>query len=89
MWKLKEQDKEQNKLKLQKVLLDLNDYISEIKSISVDFNLKQAPQDNYDVILTLVVDSWEDLEIYANHPEHVKIFDFVRSVVTSRVAIDY
>ncbi|MHC5352660.1 Dabb family protein [Myroides sp. LJL115] len=89
MWKLKEQDKEQNKLQLRKELLALEEFIPQIKSIAVDFNLAVAPSENYDVVLTLIVDSWEDLDIYAKHPEHVKLTDFVRSIVTSRVAIDY
>lgn len=89
MWKLKEQNKKENALKLRNELLALKKTIEVIEFISVDFNLEQAPVENFDVVLTLKVETWEDLGIYANHPDHVNIIDFVRSIVTQRVAIDY
>ncbi|MHC5200901.1 Dabb family protein [Myroides sp. LJL119] len=89
MWKLKQLDKQENAIRLKNELLALKKTIEVIKAIRVDFNLQQAPEDNFDVVLTLELENWEDLQIYANHPDHVKIIDFVRSIVTQRVAIDY
>jgi hypothetical protein len=31
----------------------------------------------------------KDLAVYANHPEHVKVVDFVKKVIENRVVADY
>ncbi|MGM5631153.1 Dabb family protein [Apibacter raozihei] len=89
MWKLKEADKKENAQRIKKDLEALKDVISELEFIQVSFNMDIASQNNFDVILNSQFKSFEDLDIYAKHPEHVKVVEFIKSVVEQRVAIDY
>lgn len=89
MWRLKEENKEANKLEIKKRLLSLEGKIAELKSISVEFNLPEANAANYDVVLLTEFNNFQDLDIYANHPLHLEVVSFIKSVVSERVAIDY
>lgn len=89
MWRLKEENKEANKIEMKSQLMALKDKVEVLKSISVEFNHKDATSANFDVMLYTEFVNFEDLAIYANHPEHLKVVDFIKSVVTERVAIDY
>ncbi len=89
MWRLKEENKEANKLEMKSQLMALKDKVEVLKSISVEFNHKDATAANFDVMLYTEFANFEDLATYANHPEHLKVVDFIKSVVTERVAIDY
>ena len=62
--------------------------IPEIRSLSVVRN--ENPTDkNMDVALITSFDSLEDLSVYVTHPEHVKVGEFIASVVCARSAVDY
>lgn len=87
MWKVKDRNQETlNKIKND--LEGLKDKISEIKEIEVgiDFNGSDAA---YDVVLYSVFENKEGLNTYQNHPEHLNVAVFIKSVVTSRVVVDY
>lgn len=87
MWKLKEKNIEVlNKIKND--LEGLKNKIEEIKAIEVgiDFNGSEAA---YDLVLYSEFLNKEDLNIYQNHEEHIKVAGFIISVVTSRAVVDY
>jgi hypothetical protein len=42
-----------------------------------------------DIVLYTVFKTKEDLKAYAIHPEHLKVVEFVKSVVAERRVIDY
>jgi len=42
-----------------------------------------------DIVLYTVFKSKEDLKTYAVHPEHLKVVEFIKSVVAERRVIDY
>jgi hypothetical protein len=92
MWKLKENDKENDKFENAKTIKNklesLNGVIPEIKYIEVGVNSEKF-ENNYDVVLISEFDSFEDLDIYQKHPEHVKVGKFVKSVAEIRTAVDY
>lgn len=44
---------------------------------------------SYDLVLYSEFDSPEALKAYATHPDHVAVGSFIKSVVTSRVCVDY
>lgn len=67
----------------------LKNSIPEIISIKVHINHQDAAPDNYDIVLDSTFKNLEDLKIYADHPEHLKVADFVGKVRTERAAIDY
>lgn len=43
----------------------------------------------YDVALISRLDSREALEVYQNHPAHLKVKEFVHTVVSERAACDF
>lgn len=92
MWRLKDEalgaTKEENALKLKETLEGLKDHISELKEVEVGLNFN--PSDAaFDVVLYSVFDDKQGLEAYQNHPEHLKVVDFVGEIRTDRAVVDY
>ena len=92
MWKLKEfaegKDKGENAKIIKTGLENLQQKINELKFIEVGININNSPQ-AYDVVLYSQFENVEDLNIYQNHPEHIKVGEFVKKVVNERVVVDY
>ena len=44
---------------------------------------------SYDLVLYSEFASPEALKAYATHPDHVAVAGFIRTVVTTRVCVDY
>lgn len=88
MWKLKDENKEENALKIKNDLEALKSEISEIKEIEVGIDVNKS-EAAYDVVLYSIFDSQEDLDNYQVHPKHKEAGVFIRQVVSSRVVVDY
>ena len=86
VWKMKEENKLSNMEKIKEMLEALPAKIDKIKSLSVGFNENGG---EYDIILITDFENKNDLMEYDEHPEHQKVRKFVRSVVESRIAVDY
>lgn len=43
---------------------------------------------HYDMALIVTVDKLEDLPLYANHPEHLKVSEFIGKLRTARAVVD-
>lgn len=67
----------------------LKEVIPVIRKIEIFANHPQASSENYDIVLYSEFDSLEDVKIYAEHPEHVKVAAFIAKVRSGRAAIDY
>lgn len=91
MWKLKnfnEEEKQQHCERAKRDLEKLKDIICEIKSIEIGININKTPA-AYDLVLYSEFEDEDGLNIYQNHPEHVKVAQFIREIVDSRVVTDY
>lgn len=92
MWKLKDfaegKGKIENSQIIKRELEALKNKIEEIKYIEVGININESDQ-AYDVVLYSEFDNMEALNTYQNHPEHVKVADFVGKVREARVVADY
>jgi len=92
MWTLKDEHKGQSKAELAKELknqlLNLKNTISQIRSIEVGINGINHDK-NHDIVLITEFDSFENLAIYAKHPAHVEVGNFVASISTARSAVDF
>lgn len=92
MWKLKEfadgKEKQENAKIIKTGLESLQQKINELKFIEAGININNSPQ-AYDVVLYSQFENMEDLNIYQNHPEHIKVAEFVKKVVNERVVVDY
>ncbi|MGL5634047.1 MAG: Dabb family protein [Sarcina sp.] len=88
MWKLKEENKADVAKKIKKSLEFLKNEIIEIVEIEVGININESDA-AYDVVLYSRFKSEEDLDIYQKHPKHLEVSGFIKSVVASRVVVDY
>ena len=87
LWKFKEENKKENMQKAREMLLALIPIISEIKSMKVYFDISGTDM-SADVMLDTEFSSEADLKTYAVHPEHLKVAEFMKSVILSRVVLD-
>jgi len=44
---------------------------------------------NHDIVLVSRFKNYDDLALYASHPAHLKVVDFVKPITHSRAAVDY
>ena len=93
MWKLKDQElgrtKRENALEIKNRLMALRGIIPEIVSMEIGINENETDPLAYDAVLIMTFNSMEDLSIYKNHPEHLKVSAFVKQVRVSRTVVDY
>ena len=92
MWRMKEsaegRTKAQNAIHA-KEMLDLLPYkIKEIKNLEVGINvLNTSP--SYDLVLIIDFANILDLQAYQDHPEHVKVADYILKIRETRAVVDY
>lgn len=92
MWKLIDSYEGKSKREIAEIIRDsltaLKDAIPQLKEVEagINFNSSDAA---FDLCLYSVFDSREDLEIYQNHPQHLKIAEFIGKVKTQRAVSDY
>lgn len=66
----------------------LDAVVPQLRAISAGAN-SVYPEANWDVTLIADFDSVEALEQYQVHPAHEEVAVYIRSVVASRVAVDF
>lgn len=92
MWKLKEfaegNVKSENANIIKRDLENLKDKINQLKFIEVGIDINKSAQ-AYDIVLYSEFENAEDLNIYQNHPEHLKIAKFIGNVKEKRIVVDY
>ncbi|MDO5294640.1 MAG: Dabb family protein [bacterium] len=70
-------------------LLALKEKIGFIRRLEVGINDGEADETNYTLCLTADFDSFDDLDTYAVHPEHLEVAAFIGRVRLSRACVDY
>ena len=92
MWKFKSRaegkSKEENMASVKESLYALVPVISEIKKMEVGIDVKHTDA-SMDLMLITEFDSLDTLAVYAVHPAHVKVAEYVRKVTESRVVLDH
>ena len=86
IWKLKEENKEENAKKIKIKLEALTKEIDLIKKLEVGINENGG---EYDAILITEFETYEALKAYDIHPKHTEVRDFIKTVVSQRIAVDY
>ena len=90
-WKLASEDAAERSEQAAEVARRLNalaGVVPQLLSISAGAN-SLYPDANWDVTLVADFGSAEALEQYAVHPAHEEVAAYIRSVVASRVAVDF
>lgn len=88
MFKFKDENKEANIQEVKKLLNVLPDLIPNLKLMEVGINFTIADR-AFDLSLYSKFDTKEDLDIYALHPEHLKVVEFIKSVTLESKVVDY
>ena len=70
-------------------LLSLLDKVPVLRSEKVGINIPNATKTDYDICLECEFDTWEDVDTYQNHPEHLKVAAYIAKCRTARAAVDY
>jgi hypothetical protein len=81
--------KSENALIFIEKLTSLKGKISVIKKFEAGINSPAASKQNFDVALVTEFENFEDLKFYQNHPEHLKLADFMRNISETRAAVDF
>ncbi|MBO0981720.1 Dabb family protein [Microbacterium sp. SD291] len=90
-WKLKAEDPAERADQAAEVARRLNaldGVVPQLRSISAGANVAY-PEANWDVTLVADFDSVAAIEDYQVHPAHEEVAVYIRSVVASRVAVDF
>ena len=87
-WKLKDENKAENCEKIKNMLEGLIPVISERESLEVGINENSSDM-AFDLCLISEFKTKEDLEKYQINENHVKVSNFVRSVIKERIVVDY
>ena len=88
IWKLKEENKEENALKIKEILEALNGQIPGLLHLEAGFDFSKQ-ESSGDIVLYSEFDSIEHLDAYVIHPKHVAAGSFIRGVTCDRRMIDY
>lgn len=56
---------------------------------SIEVGLNENPAEDWDVVLTAIVDKMEDVVVYANHPAHVAAAGLLKGHKEARACVDY
>ncbi|MFF5625479.1 Dabb family protein [Microbacterium sp. NPDC012755] len=90
-WKLAAEDgaaRAEQAAEVARRLNALDGVVPQLRSISAGANVAFADV-NWDVTLVADFDSVEAIEQYQVHPAHEEVAVYIRSVVSSRVAVDF
>lgn len=68
-------------------LLKLPQVIEPLQSMEVGIN--ENPQESWDLVLTAVVPTMEDVAVYAQHPAHVAAAGIIAGHKSDRACVDY
>ncbi len=88
MFQFKEENKKANMIQAKQMLENLMGAVPSLKSMDVGFNFSQEER-AMDLSIITAFESHEDLDAYAVHPEHLKVVDFIKTVVEYSKVVDY
>ena len=70
-------------------LLSLREKIDVLVAEGGGINNQKAKKTDYDVCLICEFRTWEDVDTYQNHPEHLKVAGYIAKVRSARAAVDF
>ncbi|MDE5658228.1 MAG: Dabb family protein [Muribaculaceae bacterium] len=56
---------------------------------AIEVGINENPAETWDVVLTAIVDTLADVDIYAKHPAHVAAAGIIAGCKESRACVDY
>lgn len=68
-------------------LIQLPEQIAELKSMEVGLNIN--PAEDWDLVLTAIAESLDDVKTYSSHPAHMEALKIIEPFKESRACVDY
>ncbi len=91
IWKVNRNGTEADRLETTRIFREKTAYlksiIPQIRAATVGYNLNS--EDAFHVCIDSMFESMEDLDQYINHPEHLKVREFMDSVSYDKAVFDY
>ena len=89
MFKLQGSDEQRREvaLRFKAALEALPEHIDVLQSIEVALN--ENPAEDWDIVLTAIVPTMADVEVYAKHPAHVAAAAIIKDAKQLRACVDY
>jgi len=87
-FKFNEEDKTSNIQKVKELLEGLVTKIEALKSMEVGVNFTESER-AFDMSLYSTFETKEGLRTYATHEEHLKVLEFIKTVVSETKVVDY
>lgn len=88
MFQFKEENKKPNIIQAKQMLENLMGAVPTLKSMDVGLNFSQEER-AMDLSIITTFESIQGLDAYAMHPEHLKVVDFLKTVVEYSKVVDY
>ena len=88
MFDFKDENKKENLEKAKVMLENLMDVVPTLKSMEVGLNFSEEAR-AMDLSIITEFESKEALNLYANHPEHLEVVAFIKTVVSASKVVDY
>lgn len=88
LFRFKEENKEANIEKVSEMLNALLESVPTLKSMEVGVNYSDQER-AMDLSIISTFDNKVGLEQYATHPEHVKVVEYIKGVVSESKVVDY
>lgn len=88
MFNFKDENREENLLKTKEMLESLLITVPTLKKMEVGINFSKEDR-AMDLSLYSEFENMEGLALYANHPEHLEVVKFIKSVAVESRVSDY
>ena len=81
---------DENKTNAKKIKALVEDLKNHIKMVDIEVGLDIGfDKSASDIAIYSVFENRKDLEVYATHPKHLEVIEFIKSVAIERRAVDY
>jgi hypothetical protein len=87
-FQFKDENKKANIIQAKQMLENLMGVVPTLRSMDVGLNFSNEER-AMDMSIITTFQSKEGLDAYAVHPEHLKVVDFIKSVVEYSKVVDY
>ncbi len=88
MFVFKQQNKEENIYRTKAMLEALVQKIEVLQSMEVGIDFSRSER-SFDLSLYSIFKTKEDLRMYATHPAHLEVVDFIKAVTQTSKVVDY
>lgn len=88
MFQFKEENKQENLVRVKTMLEVLPSKIETLRSMEVGIDISRSDR-SFDMVLTSTFDDQAGLDIYVPHPAHQEVVSVIKEVTTLSKVVDY